>query len=184
MDRRPAPLLTYDDYVHFPDDERVEIIEGVAYVVPAPTWRHQGVAGRLFVHISNFVDAHPDCGRVAIAPFDVVLSDHDVVQPDAVFLADLSILNDNNARGAPTWVVEVVSDPRRDRALKLAAYARAGIAEYWIVDPSADTVDVFLADPAAGGYGPPTRYRPGDTVAPRRPEGLVIDVGDVLRRDR
>ena len=185
MDRSSsAPLLTYHDYVHFPDDERVEILEGVAYVVPAPTWRHQGVVGRLYWHIVNFVEVHPECGRVAIARFDVVLSDHDVVQPDIVFLGDLSILSQKNARGSPTWVIEVVSDPRRDRVLKLAAYAKAGVSEYWIVDPVGDTIDVFLIDSAGGGYGAPTRSRPGDAIGPRLPDGLTIDVADVLRRDR
>lgn len=183
MDRRPARLLTYDDYLRFPDDERWELIEGVAYMVAAPNSRHQRILGRLHLRIGGHVEAHPECGEVFMAPFDVVLTHHDVVQPDIVFVGDLSVLNDENVRGSPTWVIEVVSDPRRDRVLKLAAYARTGVPEYWVVDPVGDTIDVFVAA-EGGGYGQPRRYAPGDTLSPVALPDLVIDVAAVLRRDR
>jgi len=183
VDRRPAGVLTYGDYLRFPDDERWELIDGVAHMVAAPNPRHQAVLGRLHLRAGAYLEARPELGRLYFAPLDVVLTEHDVVQPDLVFVADTSIITEKNVWGTPTWVVEIVSDPRRDRVLKLRAYARTGVPEYWIVDPVGDTIDVFLPAPG-GGYAEPRRSAPGHTISPRALPGLAIEVADVLRRDR
>lgn len=172
--------LTYEDYLHFPEGERWEIIDGEAYLVPSPTADHQDAANQINYQILRHLKEHGG-GRVFIAPFDVVLEDGDVVQPDVIFIADedMDVLTRANVRGSPTWVVEVISDPLRDRNLKRQRYERAGIAEYWIVDPSAQTVEVYrLSD---GAYGEPAVTRPPGAVRPLRPEGLEIDLGDVFR---
>ena len=71
----PRVRLTYDDFVHFPDD-----------VTPAPSWKHQAVIGNVHSHIWNYLKQHP-VGRVCMAPFDVVFSDFDVVEPDVLFIS-------------------------------------------------------------------------------------------------
>ena len=80
--------LNYDDFLLFPDDgKRHEIIDGVHYVTPCPTLSHQELVGRLHLSIGSFVEDRPERGRVILAPFDVVFSFHDIVEPDLVFVA-------------------------------------------------------------------------------------------------
>ena len=182
MATRPERLITYDDYVTFPDEPRVEIIEGEPYVVPAPNRRHQEVLGRLHLRIGTYVEQHGG-GWVFVAPFDVVLTDMDIVQPDIVFVADdTDVLNDANIRGTPSFVIEVLSPshPERDRKLKLAAYERTGVPEYWIVDPGAETVTVYRL--GGDAYDAPVITRAPDVVTSLRPAGFALDVGDLFRR--
>jgi Uma2 family endonuclease len=151
-----APKLTYDDLGLFPDDgKRHELIDGEHFVTPAPHARHQRVLQNLNGMLDRFVRER-ELGRVYFAPVDVVFSDVDVVEPDLLFIARerLSMV-DAVVRGAPDLVVEVASPAsrRQDEVLKRGLYERAGVAEYWLVDPEAETVKVFRRQP--GGYGRP-----------------------------
>lgn len=150
---RVRAKLTYDDLRDFPDDLlRREIIDGDLYVTAAPNVRHQEILGRLHLAFGVHLEAHPDLGRVFFAPFDVVFSKYDVVEPDLVFVAgdQVDILNLKNASGAPALVVEVLSPSTRrtDEKIKKGLFDRAGVREYWIVDPELDTVKVFRRDEA------------------------------------
>jgi Uma2 family endonuclease len=136
--------LTYDDFVHFPDDGlRHELIDGVHYVTPAPLIVHERVVTRLLVALVNHLDAC-QAGEAFGSRVDVVLSLYDVVEPDLlVVLSDQQqILTEENVRGAPAIVVEVLSRSTsgRDRDIKRALYDRAGVREYWMVDPVRATV--------------------------------------------
>jgi hypothetical protein len=85
---RAAVKLTYDDFVHFPEDgRRHELIDGEHYVTPSPNTRHQGISGNLYLLIANWLEEHP-IGRVFFAPLDVVLSQFDVVEPDLLYLSN------------------------------------------------------------------------------------------------
>jgi len=151
----PRRLLTYEDFLAFPDDGvRREIVEGEMLVTPSPVVRHQDLVGRLFNAVANHAQEHGG-GRVFVAPLDVRLSEHDVVEPDVIFVAAdrLEIILEKYLLGAPTLLVEVVSDPRTDRVRKRAIYARAGVRVYWIVDPDADRVEVHRL--AGDSYGKP-----------------------------
>lgn len=149
----PAPAshdtrLTYDDFLLFPDDgKRHEIIDGVHYVTPSPNLRHQELVLRLALDIGNFLRAHPAVGRLFIAPLDVVLSHHDVVEPDLLFVGgdQQEILTPANVQGAPALVVEIFSKSTRkkDAQTKRRLYERTGVREYWLVDPELDLVQVF-----------------------------------------
>jgi Uma2 family endonuclease len=146
--------LTYADLLLLPDDgKRHEIIDGVHYVTAAPNVRHQVVVGRLYIDVCAHLKEHPASGHAFLAPFDVVLSDFDVVEPDLLFIAHdhLGILTDANAQGPPTLVVEVLSPStrKRDVQIKRRLFERTGVREYWIVDPELDTVQVFR--PTADG---------------------------------
>src|SRR5262249_30441792 len=95
--------LTYEDYVLFPEDrQRHEILDGEHYVTPAPTWGHQASSGNLFMKLAPFVREHR-LGKVYFAPVDVLLSKHDIVQPDLLFISNerMPILTEANAQGAP-----------------------------------------------------------------------------------
>ena len=87
-------------------------------------------------------------GRVYFSPFDVVLSDTDVVQPDLLFVSNgrADIITADNVQGAPDLVVEILSPAtaERDKTVKVDLYARYGVIEFWIVDPVAKTITVLL----------------------------------------
>jgi len=140
--------LNYDDLLLFPEDgKRHEIIDGVHYVTPCPTLSHQELVGRLYLSIGSFVEDRPERGRVILAPFDVVFSFHDIVEPDLVFVApdQYEILTDKNIQGTPALVIEVLSPStrRRDRGVKLRLYERTGVREYWVVDGVERTVTLY-----------------------------------------
>lgn len=155
---RQARRLTYDDFVQFPDDGlRHEIIDGVHYVTPSPLVRHQVLVGRLHFAIEAHLRAHPGTGQVFLSPLDVVLSNHDIVEPDLLFVgADRDeILTTKNLQGAPSLVIEVLSKHTRsrDRRLKRDLYERTGVREYWLVDPETSAVTIYRQE-QAGRFGP------------------------------
>lgn len=136
--------LTYTDYLALPDDGlRHEIIDGKHYVTPSPVTRHQRISLRLSHLIQNYLDAHP-AGELFTAPFDVLLSNHDIVVPDLLYLstARAHFLTSKNLQGPPDLVVEILSPGtrRRDQGLKRNRYERLGVEEYWLIDPDQDAV--------------------------------------------
>ncbi len=140
--------LTYRDLLALPDDRlRHELIDGEHIVSPSPSFRHQAVlrnlAGRLFIHLL----AHP-LGEMVFAPFDVLLSEHDVVEPDLLYISNERKQLRLDARcltGPPDLAVEVLSPSTRglDERRKLRLYERFRVSEYWIVDPENETVQVY-----------------------------------------
>jgi Uma2 family endonuclease len=139
--------LTYEDYLQFPDDgKRHEIIGGDHYMTPAPKAKHQTAALNLSLAIGGFVKNH-GLGLVFIAPFDVILSDENVVQPDILFVsaARAAIVTEDNIQGAPDIVVEILSESTRkkDEVTKRKLYERFGVQEYWVVDPELELMKIF-----------------------------------------
>ena len=146
---QPAGVkLTYDDFVLFPDDgQRHELIDGEHYVTPSPATKHQRVLGYLHLLIGNYLEVHPIV-QVFLAPFDIVLSRFDVVEPDLLYMSSAraqEILTDQHVRGTPEFVVEIASPGtrRRDEGIKRRLYERSGVSEYWIVDADAETIRVY-----------------------------------------
>jgi Uma2 family endonuclease len=144
---RANPIrLTYDDYVNFPDDgRRHELIDGEHILTPSPLARHQRISSRLHLALGGHVQA-TRVGEVFYAPFDVILSDHDVVEPDLLFVSNerRGIVRDW-VRGAPDLAVEILSPSTRrlDEVRKLHLYDRFGVREYWVVDPDINTIKVY-----------------------------------------
>ncbi len=179
---------TYGDYLTWDDDERWELIEGIAYnMTPAPRRVHQKIAGALYRKIADFLDDKP-C-EVYIAPFDVRLpqsakeTDSEittVVQPDIVVICDKAKLDDAGCKGAPDLIIEILSPStaRKDLKEKFALYENRGVLEYWLVDPEAKTVMAFHLD-QAGSYGRPTVYAMEDKIEVAVLSGLVVDL-DVI----
>ena len=140
-----TPRFTYGDYRQWEGDDRWELIDGEAFdMSPAPSRLHQEVVGGLYSQIRAFLDGHP-C-RAYVAPFDVRLPEGEelddavetVVQPDISVICDASKLDDAGCRGAPDWIVEVLSPQTsvRDQVQKRDLYERHGVREYWIVHPA------------------------------------------------
>jgi Uma2 family endonuclease len=141
--------LTYDDLVAmFPEGDRLrhELIAGEHFVTPAPTNRHQELSLRLTLSIGVHLEKHSDQGKLYAAPFDVVMTPYDVVEPDLlVVLGDqLHILTEANVKGVPGLVVEILSPGtrKRDQTLKRQLFDREGVREYWMVDPDRNRVIV------------------------------------------
>jgi Uma2 family endonuclease len=179
--------LTYEDFVLFPaDGRRHELIDGEHCVTPSPHLRHQAVLQNLNRILDAFVHARR-LGRVFFAPFDVVFTAHDVVEPDLLFISTErgGILTEANAQGAPDLVVEVLSPPsrRQDEVLKRDLYERGGVAEYWLVDPEAETVKLHRrAGGEAGRFGRPVLLtrRDGDVLKTPLLPGLEVSLAAVF----
>lgn len=142
-------LMTYEDYVALPDDgNRYEVIDGELLLVPAPNEFHQRVSMNLTLILGPFVRTMK-LGDLYYAPFDVVLSDTNIVQPDILFIsaARCGVITERNVQGSPDLVVEILSasQPGRDEITKRRLYTEFDVAEYWIVDPGRRTVRVFKA---------------------------------------
>jgi Uma2 family endonuclease len=136
--------LTYDDFLHFPDDgQRHELIDGVHYVTPSPLTIHQRLVRRLLVSLDAYLSA-TGRGEAFAAPLDAVMSNHDVVEPDLLVVLEdqRRVLTAANVQGAPAIVIEVLSHGtrKRDRGVKRALYERAGVREYWLVDPERSSI--------------------------------------------
>ena len=140
---------TYADYLTWDDGERWELIDGKPYLMSAPNINHQILLGEIFRQLANFLKGKK-C-RVFPAPFDVRLShdtlDNTVVQPDVLVVCDIKKLADGKAlTGAPDLAVEILSpsNPSHDKVTKFNKYLKAGIKEFWIIDPVSKTVFVNI----------------------------------------
>jgi Uma2 family endonuclease len=144
----PGVKLTYDDYVLFSDDgKRHELIDGEHYVTPTPIRKHQAISGNLFGLIWSYLQKRP-IGRVFAAPFDVIFSEFDVVEPDLLYISRQRLEQIETSpwvKGAPDLVVEIASPStrKRDETIKRRLYERFGVAEYWVIDPELDTLKVY-----------------------------------------
>ena len=139
--------LTYEDYCLLPNDgKRYEIIDGELLVTPSPRRAHQKVVGNLFYYLTDFAKEN-QLGEVYVAPFDVVFSRYDVVEPDILYVSSArrSVITEKNVQGAPDLAVEVLSESTADidRNTKLKLYARFGVKEYWIIDPEECSAEVY-----------------------------------------
>jgi Uma2 family endonuclease len=127
------------------DGKRREIINGDMFVTPSPNLKHQRISQNLNFAILKYLQKNP-IGEVFTSPLDVILSDFDVLEPDLLLvLKERREILKNWVEGAPDLAIEILSPStaQRDRGLKLMAYARFGVREYWIVDPDPKTIEVY-----------------------------------------
>lgn len=188
MERR----FTYRDYLLWPEDERWELIGGVAYnMLAAPNRRHQAIVGLVYFRLRSFLDGRP-C-KVYVSPFDVLLpelgEDEDgevsnVVEPDVVVFCDTAKLRDYGARGAPDLAVEVLSPSThvKDLREKFDLYERMGVREYWIIDPAGQSIHLFVRS-EDGHYGRAELREPRfrkEAIASTVLAGFSLDPGEVF----
>lgn len=173
--------ITYKDYLQLPAESRYEVLEGDLSMVPAPGERHQRVVVRMLAALVEVVEAK-GLGLVYVAPFDVILADDSVVQPDLliVLAENRSIIAPEGVRGAPDLVVEVLSPAtaKRDTGVKRRIYGRYGVKEYWIVDPEARTIEVSVN--LGGRLAVTGLFGGGDPVESQVLAGQVIAVNALL----
>ena len=144
---------TFADCLTWGEDERIEIIDGEAVMMAPPSRIHQKISMELARQLANFLEGKT-C-EVYPAPFAVRLFEQDgdspedvntVVEPDISVVCDKNKLDKRGCKGAPDMVVEILSPStlRHDRLVKLGLYQKAGVREYWIIDPEYKSVQIFL----------------------------------------
>ena len=155
--------FTLDDYYALPDDQRVELIDGVFYDMSAPSSPHQIIGGNIYAQLLNFRNARKGRCLPMVSPVDVQL-DRDnktMVQPDVLIVCDRSKIIRRCVYGAPDLVIEVLSPStrRKDMILKMSKYSTAGVREYWMIDPDRRQVIVYdlehMAIPVIYGFSDP-----------------------------
>lgn len=179
-------LFTYGEYKNWPEDDRWEIIGGVAYQISAPTRKHQAIVGLLYRRLGNWLEGKP-C-KVYVSPFDVLLPEFsevdddectNIVQPDVVVFCDKGKLTIAGAKGAPDLAFEVLSHStiKKDLSAKFDLFERMGVREYWVFEPAGAWINRFSRG-EDGKFGEPEVREP---VHQRSPipslvlDGFVID---------
>ena len=181
-------VFTYKDYLTWNDNERWELINGVAYnMTPAPSVNHQRVSRQLLLQIGIFL-SDKSC-EVFSAPLDVRLPEpnekdeytKNVVQPDIFVVCDSSKLDEKGCKGAPDLIIEIVSPSSAsiDNIKKLKQYEKNGVKEYWIVHPIYKIVTIYKIM-ENGLYGKPENYSEKDKIDVELLKGLTIDLGLVF----
>ena len=181
--------LTYDDFVLFPEDgQRHELIDGEHYVSPSPKIPHQQIAGNLHWLLRRHLESDPR-GQVFFAPLDVIFSRFDVVEPDLLYVSHEraeEVLSGLWVEGSPDLVIEIGSRSTRtrDETIKLQLYERAGVAEYWIVDPRTESVRVFRR--GAHGYEGSVELSKDACASVTTPllPGFAATVADIFKNAR
>jgi len=176
------PRVSYADLERAPEDgRRYELYDGEMFVVPAPIPRHQVVQHLIAEALRRYASMHG--GFSVDSPIDIVFSEYDVLQPDlVVFTANRAHLVDLDRviRDAPDLCVEILSPSTEatDRGRKMQLFARYLVPEYWIVDPSTRTIEVYAF--AGSAYESIQRAASGDNVASRVLPDLTLRSDDVF----
>jgi len=179
---------TYQDYLTWPDDIRVELIHGrIIDMSAAPGRTHQQVLFELSRQVANFLVDKKINGFSA--PFDVRLPsrrDNDeeienVVQPDLCVICDASKLDDRGCLGAPDLIIEILSPSTsfKDLTDKMKLYEEHGVTEYWIVNPVTCDVAVYIQQ-RKGVYEKPNHYNAGEVIKSMAVAGLKVELGTVF----
>lgn len=176
---RPATtkrLWTYDEMLAEMEESNLptELWNGEIIKSPTPNPDHQNIVFNFARELRDFVVARK-LGKVFLSPLDVVLSQHRVVQPDLFFVSKsrLKLITDR-FRMAPDLAVEVISEGswKRDRVEKKDLYEQFGVREYWIVDPEAQTMEVFALE--KGAFKLHAKAESGETAASKLLPGFKM----------
>ncbi|MHB8126089.1 MAG: Uma2 family endonuclease [Desulfitobacteriaceae bacterium] len=179
---------SYADYLTWPEGERWEIIDGVPYMQAAPTWQHQAISVELTSQFNACLKGK-QC-RVFAAPFDLCIPEYNesdeeisniISQPDIVVVCDESKLRKTGYFGVPTLIIEISSPStaRNDKLIKFNKFEKAGVKEYWIVEPENKLVSVFILQ-ENNRYGRPEVYAEDDKIKVSILTELEIDLSTVF----
>lgn len=185
----PAEKLpyTFADCLDWDENERIELIYGEAFMMAPPLTVHQDISGELFAQIHAYLKGK-NC-KVYQAPFGVRLFEKEgdrptdvdtMVEPDISVICDRTKIDKRGCKGAPDLIIEILSPStsRHDRFVKFNLYQRAGVREYWIVDPSEQSVQVFLLED--GHYTAKDFGGAEDKLLVNVLEDCVIDLSEVF----
>lgn len=179
----PQGEWTETYYFALPDTNRyIELSEGRIIMPPHPTRSHQTALLELYVHLRAFVQER-DLGEVQVAPLPVRLWSGKIREPDIFFLSQKhSDRAGEQVYGIPDLVVEVLSSGTEhvDRGEKLFEYARAGIEEYWLIDPEKQRIEVYVLK--RGVYELEERYSSGEKACSHLLPGFEVGVDKIFQR--
>lgn len=181
---------TYDDYLNWPNDERIELIDGVVYSIsPSPAYIHQKTFSELLYLLTDHVKKNNINCHVLGAPFDVEFSEMDesdnkkknVVQPDIFVVFDDNKVTDQGCMGSPDLIFEIVasSSTSKDYVDKVYLYSRNRIKEYIIVNPKNRTVTVYTQN-EDNKFDEPEYYKEDLNVKINTFDDLVIDFSKIM----
>lgn len=179
---------TFADLLSWDEKERIEIIDGEAFMMATPSRIHQAISMELSRQLANFLEGK-QC-RVYPAPFGVRLFEQDkdspedvdtLVEPDISVVCDRSKLDKYGCKGAPDLIIEILSPStqRHDQLVKLNLYQRAGVKEYWIADPENKTVRVMLLT-SDGIFQIHEVYQREDVAKVNVLDGCFLELGRVF----
>ncbi len=183
---RPEQKYSYVDYLTWDENERWEILEGIPYMQAAPSRIHQEISMELATQFHTYLKGKT-C-RVFAAPFcvrlDVENNNEDirnVVEPDITIVCDNAKLDERGCKGSPDMIVEILSPStgKNDKLIKFNKYEKAGVREYWIVEPDQKLISVFLLQPN-GRYGRPEVYSEENKIKVSIFQDLEIDLSTVF----
>ncbi|MCP5502848.1 MAG: Uma2 family endonuclease [Leptospiraceae bacterium] len=164
-----------------PEMAPYQLIEGRIIFMYSPSFRHQQVSMNLSYLIKNFLMENP-IGEVVTAPLDVRLDEKNVVQPDILFVSiRRSNIIERKIMGAPDFIIEILSTPRRDTLQCISTrglYGRFLVKEYWIVHPEEEWIEVYHNK--AGIMWKQQTARAGDTITSKAIDGFQLDVAKVF----
>lgn len=180
--------FSYADYLSWPEDERWEIIDGIAYMQASPSPIHQEILVSLLAQIHHYL-SDKTC-KVYPAPFCVRLMNDDeknnedikkVVEPDITIVCNKSLIDEKGYNGTPDMIIEIISPTsiKMDRFIKFNSYEKAGVREYWIVEPGGKLVNVFILQ-EDHRYGRPETYTEDDEIKVSVFPDLIIDLKPVF----
>lgn len=180
--------FTYADYLTWSENERIEIIDGVPYMQATPSPEHQLVSGELFRQFANYLQGKP-C-NVYQAPFSVRLTKGDekkdedikkVFEPDITIVCDKSKMDKRGCNGTPDLIIEIISPSsiKHDRVTKFNQYEKAGVLEYWIVEPEGKLVSIFVLE-SNGRYGRQEIYTEDEKIIVSMFPDLTVDLSTVF----
>lgn len=137
---------TYQDYLHTPEGERYQLVEGYLIKEPSPATYHQRLSIKIGFALEKYVTEN-QLGEILVAPCDVHLDDKTVLQPDIMFISKdrENIITEKNIKGAPDLTIEIVSPSSAyvDLVKKKRIYAKFKVKEYWIIYSEEKTAEIY-----------------------------------------
>jgi len=178
---------TYEDYIKVPEgDEKLELIDGEIVAMASPTWRHQEIVTTFIASISNHLKEKGSKCKV-LSDVDTRLNyakgDDTAVRPDILMVCDRSKFDEKSIKGAPDFIVEILSPStaKRDMKVKLIKYCEAGVKEVWIIDPVAEIVLTYVLNPS--GSHDWSIYGAEDEIPVSVLENFYISGSDIFPED-
>jgi len=174
MDSAKKEAYTIEAIHALPEGQRAELVDGKMYMTSAPSANHQRLVSELNYQITDYIKQKDGNCEVFPAPFAVYLNKNNDIylEPDISVICDKSKVDDEGCKGAPDWIIEIVSpaSKRMDYYIKLFKYRSAGVREYWIVDLMEKCITVYDFEHDDGG-----KYFFYDSVKAGIYEDLEID---------
>ena len=180
---RTKTKITATEFFQLPEiNTPHELIHGEVVMSPTPVPSHQ----RLVFKFGKLIDGRMPDGEVFIAPLSVFLDEHNVLEPDVIWVSDSGqcVVGERSLHGAPDLTVEALSPStaRRDKTVKFRLYQQHGVREYWLADPEAEYVEVWRLE--AGAFVHQGVFGPEDAFESVVLGGKIIDLSQVFpKRD-